>query len=387
MHRGKFSYPESFLQWLWREQLFSTETLRTVDGRSLRIFGPGVQNSTDGPDFLNASIQIGSLRMYGSIELHNRANHWYTHQHQKDANYNNVILHVVMEPNSGTIVNQKGDSVPTLNLSSYILPEFHSLFEEYNGIKTLPCAEGVSFISEQAFLDQIEKVHQEYFQKKVDDFFSFYNPELIPSEAWKEALVISLFDGLGITHNRQQMQQAGAYFLKHRKKETGAIKCTWKLAEIETLENAITWNLKGVRKNNHPKKRISEGIAISDLLLENSLEKYLSEQSTSIWEQVIVESGNSYSARYRILFATVYLPALFTLGSLFGAKHLSVAALQQWNTFSAPVPKSLLKEFTSLGKKTNQFIAGKLGAVHQLKAYCKPLRCHQCEVLKKAILS
>jgi hypothetical protein len=69
----------------------------TTEAEPLQIIQVGQLNKNQGPDFLNASIKIGNTQLIGSIELHVKASEWLAHKHNGDANYNNVILHVVWE--------------------------------------------------------------------------------------------------------------------------------------------------------------------------------------------------------------------------------------------------------------------------------------------------
>lgn len=86
---------ERLLQFIWQFQYFNKQQLYTEDGDSLLIVQPGTFNRNQGPDFLNASVKIGSTVWAGNIELHVNASDWYKHHHSTDTNYNNVILHVV----------------------------------------------------------------------------------------------------------------------------------------------------------------------------------------------------------------------------------------------------------------------------------------------------
>ena len=88
---------ERLLQFIWRNQYFNSRDCHTQEGEPLHIFFPGLFNTGQGPDFLDAQIAIGGQRWYGSIELHIRASDWERHAHGSDPHYQNVILHVVLE--------------------------------------------------------------------------------------------------------------------------------------------------------------------------------------------------------------------------------------------------------------------------------------------------
>ena len=69
--------------------------LLTCDGRMARILFIGRPGGSVGPDFRDAVILLDGLRHTGDIELHLRAANWYSHHHQTDPHYDQVVLHVV----------------------------------------------------------------------------------------------------------------------------------------------------------------------------------------------------------------------------------------------------------------------------------------------------
>lgn len=113
---------EQLLQFIWQFQYFNRSELLTLQGESLQIIAPGIQNKNQGPDFVNARIQIGDTIWAGSVELHLKTSDWHKHHHGNDANYKNVILHVVYE-------NDTADTdLPLLELKSRIAA---SLLQRY----------------------------------------------------------------------------------------------------------------------------------------------------------------------------------------------------------------------------------------------------------------
>lgn len=88
---------EKLLQYIWQFQCFQQYEIFTQNGEPLRIIHPGTHNCNQGPDFLDAKIQTGDTVWAGNIELHVRSSDWMSHQHDGDANYKNIILHVVWQ--------------------------------------------------------------------------------------------------------------------------------------------------------------------------------------------------------------------------------------------------------------------------------------------------
>jgi Protein of unknown function (DUF2851) len=124
---------EDFLHYLWKFQKFSKVDLQTTSEESIRVLSVGNHNFNAGPDFLMAQVEIGRQLWVGQIEIHLQSSQWYDHHHQKDANYDNVILHVVWEHDM-EVIRKDNTAIPTLVLKDRVLPEmvhsYHQLFAE-----------------------------------------------------------------------------------------------------------------------------------------------------------------------------------------------------------------------------------------------------------------
>ena len=86
---------EELLHYVWKHKLLPLTELQTTDGRVIEILDPGLHNRNAGPDFFNAKVKIGGTLWVGNVEIHMKSSDWYRHGHDRDAHYNNVVLHVV----------------------------------------------------------------------------------------------------------------------------------------------------------------------------------------------------------------------------------------------------------------------------------------------------
>lgn len=90
--------PERLLQAVWLHQRLRREELKTVDGKTIRIFHPGFASVEGGPDFQDAVIQIGDeAPRSGDVEVDLRASGWRAHGHDRNPHFRNVLLHVVWD--------------------------------------------------------------------------------------------------------------------------------------------------------------------------------------------------------------------------------------------------------------------------------------------------
>ncbi|MFP3594509.1 DUF2851 family protein [Chryseobacterium sp. SIMBA_038] len=110
---------EKLLQYLWNFKIFKNFDFKDIEGNSVEILDFGKWNTDSGPDFLLAKIKINNVIFAGNIELHVKSSDWIFHNHSKDPNYQNIILHVVFQ-NDTDIDELKSKNTPTLELKSFI---------------------------------------------------------------------------------------------------------------------------------------------------------------------------------------------------------------------------------------------------------------------------
>ena len=89
--------------------------LQTTTGEPIEVIDAGLPNTNAGPDFFNAKLKIGGTLWVGNIEVHTLASDWMRHGHDKDAAYDNVILHVA-ETVDCEVFRANGVPVPQLQL-------------------------------------------------------------------------------------------------------------------------------------------------------------------------------------------------------------------------------------------------------------------------------
>ncbi len=110
---------EDFLHYIWKFKKFDFSDLKTTTGESLTIINSGQYTQLAGPDFFNAQIEIGNQKWAGNVEIHIKSSDWYLHSHEKDDNYDSVILHVVWEHDT-EIFRKDNSEIPVLEIKKYI---------------------------------------------------------------------------------------------------------------------------------------------------------------------------------------------------------------------------------------------------------------------------
>jgi len=110
---------EDFLHYLWKHKKFDFTNAETTRGEKVLLIDSGTHNYNSGPDFFNARLKIGEQLWAGNVELHIKASDWYFHQHEKDRNYDNVILHVVWEDDV-EVERHNNTPIPALSLKNLV---------------------------------------------------------------------------------------------------------------------------------------------------------------------------------------------------------------------------------------------------------------------------
>jgi Protein of unknown function (DUF2851) len=123
---------ERLLQYIWQFQYFNLSALATQQNENIVILHPGTFNKNQGPDFLDAKIKVGQTTWAGNVELHINSSDWNNHKHSDDANYRNIILHVVWKDDIDLAL-----PFPVLELQNRVSS---LLIEKYQGIMQSPNA-------------------------------------------------------------------------------------------------------------------------------------------------------------------------------------------------------------------------------------------------------
>jgi hypothetical protein len=160
---------ERLLQYIWQFQHFNKKEMETTTGEKLVIIKHGSFNTNQGPDFLNARIKIGNNTWAGNVELHIKASDWKRHAHSTDANYKNVILHVVWIDDDPYPAHE----IPTLVLAdrvSKLLLQQYDLWMNSNA--DIPCSQYLKSVEEITWISWkerllIERLDRKYRQIKL----------------------------------------------------------------------------------------------------------------------------------------------------------------------------------------------------------------------------
>ena len=296
LHDGGSAPSEKLLQAVWQHQRLRRDQLKTTDGKIVRIFHPGFVSVEGGPDFGNAVVQIGDdAPCSGDVEIDLRSSGWRTHGHDRNPNFQNVILHVVWEgtgtPAAGTV---RSTPFSTLALQSFLdapLAEL-SLSLENEPLRSLPenlrgkCCSPLRELDEPQLAELLRAAARVRFEAKAGHFRTRAR-----HVGWEQVLWENLFRALGYKHNVWPMQHLAeskptwargahpAFELQARllgvsgllpdeltraQKSTDnylrrAWDCWWRERDgfADCVLPRAAWKFHGLRPANHPQRRLA----------------------------------------------------------------------------------------------------------------------------------
>ena len=198
---------EDYLHHLWQHKKFAVTDLKTTTGESIQILNSGQYLQLAGPDFFNAQIIIGQQKWAGNIEIHLKSSDWYVHNHEKDSNYDSVILHVVWEHDT-PIFRKNNTEIPTLELKNYVqlsdLNKYQSLITQKNWIY---CENDLHSVTDFIFKNWEERLYFERLERKSNEILQLLEAS---NNDWEAVLFWLLAKNFGLNTN-------GALFLKMAK--------------------------------------------------------------------------------------------------------------------------------------------------------------------------
>jgi hypothetical protein len=195
---------EDFLHYLWKFKKFDTLNLKTFNGEEITIINVGQYLELAGPDFFSAQITIGDQKWAGNVEIHLKSSDWYVHHHERDEAYENVILHVVWEHDTG-IFRKNNTEIPVLELKNYVdaetLINYRALITPKSWIF---CEKQLADIPQFALKNWQERLFFERLERKSKPIFELLQHT---NQDWEAVLFCLLAKNFGLNTN-------GEIFLK-----------------------------------------------------------------------------------------------------------------------------------------------------------------------------
>ena len=196
---------EDFLHYVWQHQYFDKADLRTTAGEAVTVLRPGFHNTDAGPDFLSARLQLGEVEWNGAVEIHLRASDWHRHQHQHDAKYDQVVLHVVLHADE-PVRRTNGSAVPALVLDGRLAPELVGRYEALLAAppEALPCAALLPQMPDIVRTMMVERTLLERVEQKAAVLTALHQHL---GGDWEAAAYHALMGAFGFKKNTEPLQR------------------------------------------------------------------------------------------------------------------------------------------------------------------------------------
>ncbi len=414
---------EDFLHYVWLYKMFSKVDFKTTGNEHLSIIKSGLHNKNAGPDFLNAQLKIDGQTWIGNVEIHLKASDWYLHNHEKDLNYDAVILHVVWE-NDVDIYMKNNKPIPTLVLKNFIdetvLNKYKNLFLAPTA--WLPCKNAISKVDkfifnnwkERLFFDRLERKSEEInilLQQENNNFEAVLFQLLIKNFGLKvngnsflrlaQSVDYSVIKKLSFHTNQLAailFGQAGfleedteVEYHKELRKEYDYLKHKFKLNHIPKNE----FSFFRMRPNNFPTIRIAQLVALfhkhqnlfSKLIAIDNLEEFYELftivvnpfwQTHYNFESISKKSSKKITTSFvDLLIINTIIPLKFLFQKSRGEvdEEFFLVLLKKMK----PEKNSIISKFSEIGVSSKN--AFDTQALLELKNnYCAPKRCLECAI-------
>ena len=365
---------EHALAALWQKSPTLRHGLVTQDGRRLRVIYPGRPNHRAGPDFHDAIIanEAGEL-LRGDVELHLNAPDWYGHRHHEDANYNGVVLHVVLHPRRSTQSRQhSGLKAPIASLGPVAVlldeatPPLLDVLPKSTPAGELTLGETLDVAGDERFLGRSQGFTMDLDRQEPD-----------------EVIYAALMEALGYASNRAPFRELAKRvpfrsmgWLRHEPRGTRAMAiratllgASGLLPSVQTADGAreltrlwrqvaatkpmpvASWKLFRVRPANHPLQRIAGAAMLVERYIETGLAAGL-EDLSQLGARGLIErlAARPYvgSGRAADIAVNVVLPFLHAYGSHRLRQGVAGAALDLYRSFPALSDNEITREMKRL---------------------------------------
>jgi Protein of unknown function (DUF2851) len=418
---------ERLLQFIWQFQYFNNKNLFTAKGEPLQINYPGVLNTNQGPDFLQAKIKIFNTLWAGNIELHILASDWQAHHHGEDEMYNNIILHVVWI-NDKIIKDRQGNELTTLEMQPLVSK---LMMEHYNQLmqsnQFVSCEKQLPVLTDIAWDSWKERLLVERLQKRSAKIFEHLFKS---NNHWEEVLWWLLARNFGIMVNadafegmaqsipinilakhKNQIHQLEALLLGQANLLNGDFEEEYaKMLQREyifllkkyTLKPAgITPVFLRMRPSNFPTIRLAQLAA----LIATSTHLFSKIKEATSFNEIIamlnVTANDYWHYHYRLgdpadykpkmlgrqmaenIMINTIIPVLFAYGAYIKDQQFKDKSLD-WLMQLAPEANNITKQWKAHGIANDNALHSQ-GLLELKKSYCDLKRCLDCAVGNKIL--
>ncbi len=189
---------EDFLHYIWLYKKLDFTNLKTTNEEVLTILNFGQYIQQAGPDFFNAQIVIDNQKWAGNIEIHIKSSDWYVHHHEKDDNYNNVVLHVVWEHDT-PIFRKDNSEIAVLELKKYVsIEELHKYKELMTQKSWIFCENQIKDIPDFVISNWQERLFFERLERKSNPIQQLLQET---ENDWEAVLFCMLAKNFGLNTN------------------------------------------------------------------------------------------------------------------------------------------------------------------------------------------
>ena len=403
---------EQLLHYVWKHKMFPLSGLKTTDGHTVEVIDTGLHNMNSGPDFFNAKLKIGDTMWVGNVEIHEASSDWYVHKHDKDAAYDNVILHIAgivdtdVCTQSGLVIPQVQLDVPATVNEHYRQLAIHSWMSV---LQTERLEQKTEAIKARTLLCE-GSWEASYFVTLARNYGFGLNGDAF--EAWARSIPLHTVD-----HHRDNLFQIEAVFMgqagllepetipqRHREEALNDgyfLKLRNEYLYLAhkfglTPMNAKLWRFLRLRPQNFPHIRISQLANLyfsrrSDLstLIEcdtvKQAERMLHTSVTPYWEThytfgSVSEKNEKQlsSASLHLLMINTVAPMLFAYGRYKSDERLCDRAFTFLESLKAE-NNHIVRMWKECGLTVQN--AGDTQALIQLKKeYCDKKDCLRCRI-------
>lgn len=252
---GPFSVSEKIIQKIWQQGDYYQTDLRTTSGKPLKVLDPGRWNTNEGPDFIEARLEMDGRELVGDVEVHFHASDWFNHGHDQNPNFSKVILHVMLyapasEESASDISIESLVLMPLLerDLEEYAMEAALLDLEQVNELEWFGRFMEKSLPEQWALLERLAALRWEQKSNFAEKRLSLAD--------WASCCHQSTLEVMGYARNRAVMHKIAAHY---------SIADFAAGIDTDTVfeEFRDVWKLSGCRPANHPKLRLRQYAQIS----------------------------------------------------------------------------------------------------------------------------